>query len=103
VPRVLTAAERPCALPRTAVRKISATFCVIGQNISAPGGAEILKRIVAEGHTLCNHATTYADMREWTHAQIEADLKANLKIIRDALGDSQQEVPYWRARTAAGA
>ena len=76
---------------------IRATFCVIGQNVQAPGGAELLKRIVAEGHTLCNHATSYADMRDWTHAQVEADLKANLEIIRDALGDPAQEVPYWRA------
>ena len=76
---------------------ITATFCVIGQNVQAPEGAELLKRIVAEGHTLCNHATSYADMGGWTHAQVEADLKANLEIIRDALGDPQQEVPYWRA------
>jgi GH35 family endo-1,4-beta-xylanase/peptidoglycan/xylan/chitin deacetylase (PgdA/CDA1 family) len=76
---------------------LHATFCVIGENIQAPGGADLLRRIVAEGHTLCNHSTSYADMGSWTHAQVEADLKANLKIIRDALGDPQQQVPYWRA------
>ncbi len=76
---------------------IKATFCVIGQNITAPGGAEILKRIVAEGHVLCNHTTSYADMGSWTPAQIEADLKANLAIIREALGNPQQAVPYFRA------
>jgi GH35 family endo-1,4-beta-xylanase/peptidoglycan/xylan/chitin deacetylase (PgdA/CDA1 family) len=78
-------------------RNVKATFCVIGQNIQAPGGVEILKRIVAEGHTLCNHTTSYADMGSWTEAQVEADLKANLKIIRDALGDPNQPVPYFRA------
>ncbi|RKS73799.1 endo-1,4-beta-xylanase [Motilibacter peucedani] len=76
---------------------IHATFCVIGQNIQAPGGAEILKRIVAEGHTLCNHTTTYDDMGSWTQSRVEADLKANLKIIRDALGNPNQKVPYFRA------
>ena len=76
---------------------ISATFCVIGQNVTAPGGAELLKRIVAEGHTLCNHSTSYADMRTFTQAQVEADLKANLEIIRDALGNPAQQVPYFRA------
>lgn len=76
---------------------ISATFCVIGQNITAPGGAELLRRIVAEGHVLCNHSTSYADMGALTHAQAEADLKANLQIIRDALGDPTAQVPYFRA------
>jgi endo-1,4-beta-xylanase len=76
---------------------ISATFCVIGQNVTAPGGAELLKRIVAEGHTLCNHGTSYADMGGFTQAQVEADLKANLEIIRGALGNPTQEVPYFRA------
>ncbi|HKG50167.1 MAG TPA: endo-1,4-beta-xylanase [Actinomycetales bacterium] len=76
---------------------IKATFCVIGQNITAPGGAAILKRIVNEGHVLCNHTTSYADMGSWTPEQVEADLRANLKIIRDALGNPKQKVPYFRA------
>ena len=76
---------------------IRATFCVIGQNITAPGGAAILKRIVNEGHVLCNHTTSYADMGSWTPEQVEADLRANLKIIRDALGNPKQKVPYFRA------
>jgi GH35 family endo-1,4-beta-xylanase/peptidoglycan/xylan/chitin deacetylase (PgdA/CDA1 family) len=76
---------------------IKATFCVIGQNIQAPGGAAILKRIVAEGHTLCNHTTSYADMGSWSEAQVETELKANLKIIRDALGNPNQPVPFFRA------
>lgn len=78
-------------------KDIRATFCVTGQNVEAPGGAALLKRIVAEGQTLCNHSTSYADMGSFTPAQVEADLKANLKIIRDALGDPDQPVPYFRA------
>ncbi|WP_210479633.1 endo-1,4-beta-xylanase [Naasia sp. SYSU D00948] len=80
-----------------AANDLPAVFCVIGQNIQAEGGADILRRIVAEGHTLCNHTTSYADMGSWTHAAIEADLKANLEIIRDALGDPDAQVPYFRA------
>jgi len=80
-----------------AANDVTATFCVIGQNVTAPGGAEVLQRIVAEGHTLCNHSTSYADMGAMTHAQVEADLKANLEIIRDALGDPTAQVPYFRA------
>jgi len=80
-----------------ATHQVTAVFCVIGQNITAPGGAEILRRIVAEGHTLCNHSTSYADMGGWSRAQVEQDLRANLATIREALGDPAQKVPYFRA------
>ncbi|MFE6508548.1 polysaccharide deacetylase family protein [Nocardioides sp. NPDC057767] len=80
-----------------AAHEVTAVFCVIGQNITAPGGAEILRRIVAEGHTLCNHSTSYADMGTWTRAQIERDLLDNLATIRDVLGDPDRKVPYFRA------
>jgi endo-1,4-beta-xylanase len=87
----------PALLDFLAANDIRAVFCVIGQNITAPGGADILKRIVADGHVLCNHSTGYADMGSWSAAQVEADLKANLQIIRTALGDPNQAVPFWRA------
>ncbi|WP_182113274.1 MULTISPECIES: endo-1,4-beta-xylanase [unclassified Actinotalea] len=76
---------------------LPAVFCVIGQNITAPGGAELLRRIVDEGHTLCNHTTGYADMGSWTAEQVQADLVENLAIIREALGDPEATVPYFRA------
>ncbi|MEG9249353.1 endo-1,4-beta-xylanase [Arthrobacter sp. Soc17.1.1.1] len=76
---------------------ITATFCIIGQNVQADGGADLLRRIVAEGHTLCNHGTSYADMGSWTRAQVETDLKENLRIIRTAVGDPALQVPYFRA------
>ena len=80
-----------------AVRDIRAVFCVIGESIQAPGGAEVLRRIVAEGHVLCNHTTSYADMGDWDDAAIANDLIANLEIIRGALGDPDFDVPYFRA------
>ncbi|GIG27630.1 endo-1,4-beta-xylanase [Cellulomonas marina] len=80
-----------------AANELTATFCVIGQNIQAEGGAALLRRMVDEGHTLCNHTTSYADMGAWGEAEIEADLKANLAVIREALGDPAYPVPYFRA------
>jgi len=76
---------------------ITAVFCVIGQNITAPGGAELLRQMVDEGHVLCNHTTSYADMGDWSHEAVKADLEANLAIIREALGDPEAQVPYFRA------
>ena len=87
----------PALLDFLAEHEIKAVFCVIGQNIQADGGAAILRRIVADGHVLCNHSTGYADMGSWTEEQVRADLVANMGIIRDALGDPNQKIPFWRA------
>ena len=76
---------------------LPAVFCVIGQNIQQPGGAELVRRMVDEGHTLCNHTTSYADMGSWSAAAIRTDLEENLRIIRAALGDPAAPVPYFRA------
>lgn len=76
---------------------IVATFCVIGENVLAPGGAALLRRIVSEGHVLSNHGTSFADMGLWPRSQVEFDLKENLTIIRQAVGNPSQPVPYFRA------
>ena len=78
-------------------RGIRAVFAVIGEQIQAPGGAELLRRAVAEGHVLCNHSTSFADMGGWDADSVRADMLANLAIIRDALGDPNASVPFWRA------
>ncbi|KQR11966.1 endo-1,4-beta-xylanase [Cellulomonas sp. Leaf334] len=79
-----------------AAKDLQATFCVIGQNVQASGGADILKRIVADGHTLCNHGTSY-DVLDGTQAEVEQDLADNLTIIRTALGNPSAQVPFFRA------
>lgn len=78
-------------------REIRAVFAVIGERIEAPGGADLLRRAVAEGHVLCNHSTSFADMGDWDADAVRADMLANLAIIRQALGDPTARVPFWRA------
>ena len=81
-------------------RGIRAVFAVVGQCIQAPGGADVLRRIVADGHVLCNHSTSFADMGEWDADAVRADLVANLEIIRAAVSGpdgTDVSVPYWRA------
>src|SRR4051794_4499651 len=56
-------------------RGIRAVFAVVGSCIQAPGadgrsGADVLRRIVAGGHVLGNHSTSFADMGEWTREQV---------------------------------
>jgi endo-1,4-beta-xylanase len=76
---------------------IRAVFAVIGENVEAPGGAELLRRTVADGHVLCNHSTSFADMGGWAPEAVEADLRENLRIIRRALRDDHAPVPWFRA------
>jgi len=78
-------------------RGIRAVFAVIGEQIEAAGGAELLRRAVADGHVLCNHSTSFADMGDWDADAVRADMLANLVIIREALGDPDAPVPFWRA------
>ncbi|KQZ85903.1 hypothetical protein ASD56_06380 [Microbacterium sp. Root166] len=87
----------PALLDYLKANDLQAVFCVIGQNITAPGGADILKRIVAEGHTLCNHSTTYDDMGSLSAADAQQRMAQNLQIIRTALGDPNAKVPFFRA------
>ncbi|MDN4476891.1 polysaccharide deacetylase family protein [Demequina sp. SYSU T00192] len=88
-------------------RGIRAVFAVIGEEIlrpsgisadgtAIPSGADVLRRIVADGHVLCNHATSYEDMGRWNALDVRDDMLKNLEIIEGAVGD-EVPVPYWRA------
>ncbi|WP_062312459.1 polysaccharide deacetylase family protein [Demequina rhizosphaerae] len=88
-------------------RVIRAVFAVIGEEIlrpsgisadgtTIPSGADVLRRIVADGHILCNHATSYEDMGQWNALDVRDDMLKNLEIIEGAVGDDVP-VPYWRA------
>ncbi|WP_062467195.1 polysaccharide deacetylase family protein [Demequina maris] len=88
-------------------RGIRAVFAVIGEEIlrpsgisadgtPIPSGADVLRRIVADGHVLCNHATSYEDMGQWNALDVRDDMLKNLGIIEGAVGDDVP-VPYWRA------
>lgn len=77
-------------------QRIRAVFAVVGSSITASGGSVVLRRIVGDGHVLCNHTTSFADMGEWEPNDVERDLAENLRIIRDAAG-AEVAVPYFRA------
>ncbi len=84
-------------LDTLAALRVRAVFCVVGERVAAPGGGRLLRRIVAEGHALGNHAMTYADLGTWSAERVEADLARVLDVIRDALGDPSALVPFYRA------
>lgn len=88
-------ADTEALLDILADRGIRAVFAVVGAQIQTPGGEATLRRIVADGHVLCNHSTSFADMGEWTAEAVRADLVENLEIIRAVVPGVP--VPFWRA------
>lgn len=89
-----------------AEHRIRAVFCVVGENVlaqsrevrgrKAPGGRELLRRMVAEGHVLGNHSTDYRDLGGLDATGAGRRMAQNLGIIRDALGDPSAAVPFFR-------
>lgn len=77
-------------------RGVPATFCVVGSRVAAPGGGDVVRRIVAEGHLLGNHGWSYDDLGGWPAARVRADLVATGAAIADAVGLAVR-VPYFRA------
>jgi endo-1,4-beta-xylanase len=80
-----------------AVRGIRAVFCVVGRNVATGDGPEVLRRTLAEGHALGNHAMTYDDLGHLGPGPVAASLAATLRAIRDATGDPATRVPWFRA------
>jgi peptidoglycan/xylan/chitin deacetylase (PgdA/CDA1 family) len=86
--------QTPKILALLAKYQVKATFCLIGSNVQKH--PEIVREIVAAGHTLCNHT--------WNHSltigkdepeKIEADLERTSAAIRAAVPDAQ--IPFFRA------
>ena len=80
-----------------AAHGVRATFCVVGAQVRAAGGVDVLRRTVAEGHCLAAHGMTFADQGAWHPDRVRADIRATVAVIRDALGDPTAPVPWFRA------
>jgi peptidoglycan/xylan/chitin deacetylase (PgdA/CDA1 family) len=87
-------AQTPQILALLAKYQIKATFCLVGQNVAKH--PEIVRDIVAAGHTLCNHT--------WNHSltigkdkpeQIQADLARTSAAIEAAAPGAK--IPFFRA------
>jgi peptidoglycan/xylan/chitin deacetylase (PgdA/CDA1 family) len=86
--------QTPRILALLAQYQVKATFCLVGQQVQKH--PEIVRQIVAAGHTLCNHT--------WNHSltigkdkpeQIKADLARTSAAIRAAVPDAK--IPFFRA------
>ncbi len=83
----------PKVLDRLKKAKVTATFCVVGTQVRKH--PELVRRIVREGHQLCNHSWNHdLDLARRPIAEIRADLVRTNKEIRRAVPDA--EVPFYR-------
>jgi peptidoglycan/xylan/chitin deacetylase (PgdA/CDA1 family) len=72
---------------------VRATFCVVGENARAY--PELIRAIVADGHTLCNHSWDHDELLGRRPADvIRADLLRTNAAIRDAVPDAR--IAYFR-------
>jgi peptidoglycan/xylan/chitin deacetylase (PgdA/CDA1 family) len=73
---------------------VKATFCLVGRNVAAHPA--LVRRIAAEGHTLCNHTWRHSlTLGKREPAVIEADLRRTNDAIRAAVPGA--EIRYVRA------
>lgn len=72
---------------------VRAVFCLWGEHARQHPG--LVRRIVAEGHVLCNHSLDHDDLSTWTPEAIRADLLATDAAIRAAA--PRARIPYFRA------
>jgi peptidoglycan/xylan/chitin deacetylase (PgdA/CDA1 family) len=75
-------------------RGVKATFCLVG--FRARDNPDIVRRMVAEGHTLCNHTWQHLmDIAQRDDAYIRHDLQATNEAIHAAVPDAK--ISYFRA------
>ncbi|WP_239175317.1 polysaccharide deacetylase family protein [Actinoplanes cyaneus] len=73
---------------------VKATFCLVGEQ--ARRHPDLVRQIVAAGHTLCNHTFNHdLTIAKKTPAQIRADLAKTNAAIRAAVPDAA--IPFFRA------
>ncbi|MEU6074603.1 polysaccharide deacetylase family protein [Micromonospora sp. NPDC047074] len=73
--------------------RVRATFCVVGEN--AQSHPDLVRAIVADGHTLCNHSWNHdVTLGQHSPADIRADLLRTSEAIRAAVPDAP--IAYYR-------
>ena len=74
--------------------RVKATFCLVGKR--ATEFPHLVRRIVAEGHTLCNHSWNHEfPLASWPVEQIRANLQNTNAAIRKAVPNAK--IAYFRA------
>src|SRR5690349_18318780 len=86
--------QTPKILELLAQQQVKATFCLVGDQVRRH--PEIVRQIVAAGHTLCNHTWDHSlTIGHSKPAKIQDDLRRTNDAIRAAAPGAQ--IPFFRA------
>ncbi|WP_344933194.1 polysaccharide deacetylase family protein, partial [Actinoplanes nipponensis] len=86
--------QTPKILELLAQHRVKATFCLVGTQVRRH--PEIVRQIVAAGHTLCNHTWDHSlTIGQDKPGKIQADLRRTNEAIRAAVPGAQ--IPFFRA------
>ncbi|GAB2629056.1 hypothetical protein Aab01nite_21010 [Paractinoplanes abujensis] len=86
--------QTPKILELLAEHQVKATFCLVGTQVERH--PEIVRQIVADGHTLCNHTWDHSlKIGKDQPAKIKADLDRTNAAILAAVPGAQ--IPFFRA------
>lgn len=86
-------ADTPRLLQVLRRHDVKAVFCLWGDYVVE--NPQIVRRIVAAGHTLCNHTLHHDNLTTLTPQQIRGDLAATSALIRSVAPGVR--IPYFRA------
>jgi peptidoglycan/xylan/chitin deacetylase (PgdA/CDA1 family) len=78
----------PLILDTLRDRGVRATFFVVGRQVAE--NPALLRRIVAEGHTIGNHTYDHPDMSGLSAGQMRDELRSTQEAVDDALGYHHQ-------------
>jgi peptidoglycan/xylan/chitin deacetylase (PgdA/CDA1 family) len=88
------AVQTPKLLDLLARNHVKATFCLVGPRVRAL--PDVVRRIAAEGHTLCNHSYENSNtLGEKSAEYILADLQETNRAIREVMPGAR--IDYFRA------
>jgi membrane peptidoglycan carboxypeptidase len=73
--------------------RIKATFCMVGEQVAAYPAT--VRRIVADGHRLCNHSMHHDDLADMSQSRIKDDIGGTDAGLATAVPGAT--VPYFRA------
>jgi peptidoglycan/xylan/chitin deacetylase (PgdA/CDA1 family) len=83
----------PAVLELLRQHRIRATFCLVGRHVAQH--PELVRRIAADGHALCNHSWSHDEaMQLRSAASVSADLARTSRAITEAAGRPPR---YYRA------
>ena len=84
-------ADTPRLLDVLRRHHVKAVFCLWGDYVEANPG--LVRKIVAGGHTLCNHSMHHDNMGEWTPEQIRAAARDVFRVDNRLVLTYLPEVP----------